>query len=457
MPQTLPISAPSVVITNKHQEEIFQKITRRIIPILFICLVLNFIDRINIGFAQLQMKQALGFSDAVYGLGAGIFFVGYFLFEVPSNIMLQRIGARKTILRIMLCWGIVSACTMFVRSPMQFYIVRFLLGAFEAGLLPGILLYLTFWFPKARRAKVIGLFMAATSVGGIITGPVSGWILQNMGGVGGLAGWQWLFVIEGVPSSVVGIFTYFYLDDSVRAARWLSDGEKRTVAEALARDEAGDASATPSVWDAFKDAKVYVFSLAYMMVLCGANVTSLWAPSLIKGMGVTNNVHIGLLSTLPYVAGGLGMIFYGRRSDRLGERRWHFAVAVFVGALCLCLAQTPAVPLAFSMLFLSLAVGGNVAGLPVFWAAATSHLSPSTAAAGIAIISSIGNLSGILAPAGVGAIATASGNLSHGMFACAAVVAGSGLVILLAVPRRGRASPRSEVALTAIAPGGRAS
>lgn len=437
MNSSIAATAPAVFVENAQEEEVFQKITRRIIPILFLCLVLNFIDRINIGFAQLQMKQALGFSDAVYGLGAGIFFVGYFIFEVPSNMILQRIGARTTILRIMFCWGIVSACTMFVQTPTQFYIVRFLLGAFEAGLFPGILLYLTFWFPKARRARVIGLFMAATSVGGIVTGPVSGWILQNMGGVGGLAGWQWLFLIEGLPSSIVGIWVYFYLDDNVKSAKWLLNDEKRVVAEALARDEAsGPQSGAPSVWSAFKDKKVWLFSLAYMLVLCGANVTSLWAPSLIKGMGVTNNLHIGLLSTLPYICGGLGMIFYGRRSDRKAERRWHFAIAVFAGAACLSLAQLQGMPLAFSMLFLSLAVGGNVAGLPVFWAAATTHLTRATAAAGIAIISSVGNLSGLLAPASVGAIATATGKLANGMFACAAVVALSGVVLLLTVPRK---------------------
>lgn len=423
MQSTLPADGLTMAAGDEDEESVFGKITRRIIPILFLCLVLNFVDRINIGFAQLQMKHALGFSDAVYGLGAGIFFIGYFFFEVPSNLILQRIGARKTILRIMFCWGIVSASTMFVQTPMQFYVVRFLLGAFEAGLLPGILLYLTFWFPKARRAKVIGLFMAATSVGGIITGPVSGWILHNMGGVGGLDGWQWLFLIEGLPSSIMGVFTYFYLDDDVKSARWLSQREKRTVVDVLARDEADEDRAAPSVWAAFKDLKVWLFSLVYMMVLSGANVTSLWTPSLIKGMGISNTVHIGLLSTLPYIAGGLGMIFYGRRSDRRGERRWHFAVAVMAGAVCLALAQTPAMPLAFSMLFLSLAVGGNVAGLPVFWAAATSHLSRQTAAAGIAIISSVGNLPGILAPAGVGALATATGKLSYGMFACATVVA----------------------------------
>ena len=444
MQSTLPADGLTMAAGGEDEESVFGKITRRIIPILFLCLVLNFVDRINIGFAQLQMKHALGFSDAVYGLGAGIFFIGYFFFEVPSNLILQRIGARKTILRIMFCWGIVSASTMFVQTPMQFYVVRFLLGAFEAGLLPGILLYLTFWFPKARRAKVIGLFMAATSVGGIITGPVSGWILHNMGGVGGLDGWQWLFLIEGLPSSIMGIFTYFYLDDDVKSARWLSQREKRTVADVLARDEAGEDQAAPSVWAAFRDLKVWLFSLTYMMVLSGANVTSLWTPSLIKGMGISNTIHIGLLSTLPYVAGGLGMIFYGRRSDRRGERRWHFAVAVMIGAACLALAQTPAMPLAFSMLFLSLAVGGNVAGLPVFWAAATGHLSRQTAAAGIAIISSIGNLSGILAPAGVGALATATGKLSYGMFACAMVVAASGIVLLLTVPEQHRSSSASD-------------
>ncbi len=315
-------------------DALYSKVSWRIIPLLIVCYIVAYLDRINIGYAQLQMKQVLTFSDAVYGLGAGIFFIGYFLFEVPSNLMLEKIGARKTLLRIMFCWGIVAAAMMFVQTPTQFYVLRFLLGVFEAGFFPGIILYLTYWYPSKRRGQMIAIFMAATTVASVIAGPLCGGIMKYMDGANGLAGWQWLFLVQGLPASLLGIVAYFYLQDKPEDARWLSAAEKKALRTNLENDHGNVAGAShASLGQMFRDRKVYVLALVYFLLLGATYTMIFWVPTLIKSWGVADLMQIGLYSALPSLIGVFGMILIGRNSDKHGERRWHFAGSVAIAAI----------------------------------------------------------------------------------------------------------------------------
>jgi MFS family permease len=317
----------------------YQKVTRRVVPLLFTCYLLAYLDRINIGYAQLQMRFDLHFSDAVYGLGASMFFVGYVLFEIPSNVLLKKIGARKTMLRIMLCWGVVSMSTMFVTNSLQFYVARFFLGVFEAGFFPGILYYLTLWFPADRRARIVAFFMAATVAAGLISGPVSGYLLQNMNGVHGLRGWQWMFLLEGLPTVLLGIATYLLLVDRPSDARWLSAFEKDAIARDLAEKSRGVPSQTTPVHEVFRDRAVYTLSALYFAMSFAAYALSFWMPSMIERAGAVGLQRIGTLSLIPYACGVVAMIWYSRHSDRTRERRWHFVFAVLLCAVALSLCN----------------------------------------------------------------------------------------------------------------------
>ncbi|MDB5983514.1 MAG: Nitrate/nitrite transporter [Pseudomonas sp.] len=426
----LDASGVTDVAVIDNLDAIYRKITRRLIPLLFLCYVLNYLDRINIGYAQLQMRADLSFSDAVYGFGAGMFYVGYFIFEVPSNLFLQKIGARKTLLRIMLCWGLVSAATLFVQTPIQFYAVRFLLGAFEAGFFPGIVLYLTYWYPAERRGRIIALFMTAAVAAGIIAGPVSGWILQNLDGFHGLRGWQWLYVLEGLPSSVIGIVVYFCLVDRPGDARWLDQTERQLIQTAL-QETPNDVAVTPGPGaGAFKDPKVYLFSVLYFAINFGSYALSFWLPSMIQDLGIRDAQQIGLYSLIPYTFGAIAMVWYGRRSDRRQERHWHFALATFCAATALVITTLTTGHLWTSLMLLAITTAGIVAAYPVFWAAATAQLSKSNAAAGIAVITSLGSLAGVISPAAIGLIKTATGSFTLGFYAVAAVMALGGVVML---------------------------
>jgi D-galactonate transporter len=411
-------------------EAVYRKVTRRLVPLLFLCYVLNYLDRINIGYAQLQMRADLGFSDAIYGLGAGMFYVGYFIFEVPSNLLLQRIGARKTLLRIMLCWGLVSAATLFVQTPMQFYLARFFLGVFEAGFFPGIMLYLTYWYPVERRGRIVALFMTAAVVAGIVAGPLSGWILQGLNGVYGLRGWQWLYALEGLPSAVIGIVVYFCLVDRPQDATWLDPSERELIHKAL-HEPATEAGTTHrSALAAFKERKVYLLSVLYFAINFASYALSFWLPSMIRELGIENPQRIGLYSLVPYCFGAVAMVWYARRSDRLKERHWHFAVATFCGAGALVLSTFTPGYLWTSLSLLAMTTAGIVAAYPVFWAAATAQLSKASAAGGIAVITSLGSLAGVISPAAIGLIKTSTGNFTLGLYAVSVVMASGGLVML---------------------------
>lgn len=416
------------------EEAAYSKVSWRLIPFLFLCYGVAYLDRVNVGFAKLQMMTDLKLSDTVYGLGAGIFFLGYFLFEVPSNIILAKAGARLWIARIMITWGILSSAMMFVATPMTFYVLRFLLGVAEAGFFPGIILYLTYWFPAERRARIVALFMSAIALTGVVGGPLSGWIMESMAGMNGWAGWQWLFLMEGIPSVVVGIWVLFYLSDSIRQAKWLSEDEKGI----LERNLASETQTKPhfTVGQMFTNGRVWVFALIYFCFVMGVYGISFWLPQLIKSTGVKDVLSIGFLTTIPYGFAAIGMVLIARNSDRTGERHWHIAVSGFLGCIGLVFSAIFSDNTVASLIALSVATTGILATLPLFWSLPTGYLSGVAAAAGIALINSVGNLAGFISPYMVGAIKDATQSTSLGMDVLAASMALGGLLVLMAIPRQ---------------------
>ena len=409
-------------------KEVYSKVAWRLMPLLIICYIIAFLDRINIGYAQLQMKATLPFSDAVYGLGAGIFFIGYFLFEVPSNLMLVKIGARKTLLRIMFCWGIVATGMMFVQTPTQFYVMRFLLGAFEAGFFPGVILYLTFWFPGPRRGQMIAIFMTATTLASIIAGPLCGGIMKWMDGVNGWHGWQWLFLTQGVPASILGIVAYLYLQDKPEDAQWLDAREKQVLRDHLEHDKGLIAGASHgSMWQMLKDPKVYTLALVYFLLLGATYTMVFWLPTLIKSWGITDLFMIGVYAAIPSLFGVVAMVFIGRSSDKHEERRWHFFSCVALAAVGLAITIFTQGNFIGSMIGLCIATVGIASATPLFFTAISEYLPMASAAAGIALISSLGNLGAAVSPSLTGAITAATGNPANGMYLVIAwyVVAGA--------------------------------
>jgi D-galactonate transporter len=417
-------------------DALFRKIAWRIIPFLFLCYVVSFLDRINIGFAQLQMKQDLGFSDAMYGLGAAVFYVGYVLFEVPSNLLLARFGARRTFTRIMLLWGAASVGMMFVATPGHFYLLRFLLGVFEAGFFPGIVLYLTYWFPAKRRAGVMSVFFAGVAVAGVFGGLVSGWIMRDMAGVMGLHGWQWMFAIEGAPAVLLGLIALRLLADTPRDARWLTSAERERLAalcpETNARTDAHDRR---GLLDALRNPRLYLFAFIYFSLTCASLTLSFWMPLMIRDFGITDVMSVSLYTVVPNAIGAVGLILIARHSDRVAERRKHFACCTFGGGIALA-ALTLHFPSFLLMLaILSLAATLIFAALPIFWAVPASHLPGRSAAAGIAVISSIGITSGIVSPWVIGQIRTATGSMDLAVQLLSLLLFASGAALMVGLRR----------------------
>ncbi|WP_225031875.1 MFS transporter [Paraburkholderia sp. XV] len=409
---------------------VYAKVAWRLIPFLFFCYLCAYLDRINVSFAKLQMLQDLGMSDAVYGLGAGIFFVGYLMFEVPSNLILLKVGARRWIARIMVTWGVISAAMMFVSTPTQFYVVRFLLGVAEAGFFPAILLYLTYWFPAGRRSKVTALFMTGIPMSGVIGGPLSGWIMHSMSGAHGIAGWQWLFLLEGIPTVLVGIVAYFYLDDKVSDARWLRDDEKALI-EADLQAESGHHK-LHSLRDGLASPRVLLLSAIYFFFTMGLYGVSFWLPSLVKASGVSGTLNIGLLSAVPYAAAAVTMVLVGRSSDRYGERRWHLAVPGVVGAIALCASVVYAHQTVLAMIALTIGTMGVITTISQFWTVPPAVLQGTAAAGGIALANSVGSISGVVSPYVIGFLQTSTGSTGSGVVGIAvSMVFGSLLTLAL--------------------------
>ncbi|MCX5084091.1 MFS transporter [Streptomyces sp. NPDC056121] len=401
-----------------RENAVFRKVIRRIVPFLILCYVVSYLDRVNVGFAKLQMSEDLGFSEAAYGLGAGLFFIGYFLFEVPSNLMLQKIGARTWIARIMISWGVVSALFVFVSNEVTFYALRFLLGAAEAGFYPGVILYCTYWFPSARRARVIALFMSAIPVAGIFGNPLSGWIMDVFEGTGGWNGWQWLFLIEALPAIAVGVITLFYLDNSVRDAKWLNDDEKTVIERALAEDTKHHTE-HGKTWDAFRDPKVWLMCLIYFFFVMGQYALTFWMPTFVESTGIEGGFAIGALSAVPYLAALVAMNLFGRSADKRRERRWHLVIPSLMGAVGFSLAASWTGSTALSLIALSIAAAGVLTCAPLFWSLPTAFLSGTAAAAGLAVINSVGNLAGFVSPYMIGSLKDATDSTAIPMYVLA--------------------------------------
>jgi D-galactonate transporter len=410
----------------------YAKVAWRLLPFLFLCYVAAYLDRVNVGFAKLQMLNDLQFSETIYGLGAGIFFIGYFLFEVPSNIIMHKVGARVWIGRIMITWAILSASTMFVTTPTMFYVIRFFLGVAEAGFFPGIVLYLTYWFPAARRSRMNALFMIGIPIAGVLGGPLSGWIMNSFNGTHGWAGWQWLFLLEALPSLVLGVITLFYLPNSIRGSNWLSEDEKLMLEENIAKD--GGGKGDHSLSSVFRNGKVWLMAGIYFCCMMGLYGVSFYLPTLVKAAGVKDPLDVGLLTAIPYSCAVVAMLLIAKSADRTRERRWHFAIASALGGLGMLLSTIYGDNVVIALAALSLGTAGLLATMPVFWTYPSAILSGAAAAAGIAMINSIGNLAGFVSPSIIGFMKDVTQSTNAGMY----VVSGAlflGAVLALLQPK----------------------
>ncbi|MCJ8796227.1 MFS transporter [Acinetobacter baumannii] len=412
----------------------YRKIAFRLMPFLMLCYFCAYLDRVNVGFAKLQMMSDLQFSEAVYGLGAGIFFIGYFLCEVPSNIVLHKVGARRWIARIMITWGILSGCFAFVQTEWQFYTLRFLLGVAEAGLAPGLLLYLTYWFPSYRRARMTVLWFIAIPISGMIGGPLSGLIMDRMSGVHGWFGWQWMFVIEAIPTVIVGLLVLAVLKDSVQDANWLTQDEKNLVKQELTQDNQHK-EGHASVKEFIADKRLWLLAGIYFCVVMGQYAITFWLPTLIRNSGISDNWHIGLLTSLPYMCAIVVMILAGRSGDHFQERRWHLIIPMCAGAIALTFATLFASNLTLSLICLCIAASGVLTASSLFWMLPTNFLGGVSAAAGIAAVNSFANLAGFCSPYLIGWVTTNTGSNAIGMFLITAVLI-FGASLVLRVPAK---------------------
>jgi D-galactonate transporter len=416
------------------EERTYRKVTRRIVPFLFLCYLAAYLDRVNVAFAKLQMLGDLRFSEQAYAFGASVFFIGYVLVEVPSNVILHRVGARLWIARIMLTWGLLSGAMAFVRTPLAFYAVRFLLGVAEAGFIPGVLLYLTYWFPARRRGRITAIFLTAIPMAGIFGGPLSGWILGAVSGAYGLGGWQWLFLIEAVPSLVLGVVTLFYLHDRVASATWLDEDEKRVIAGNIAR-EAAEKENLSHLSAAFRTPRVWLLGLIYFGIVSGIYLNSFWVPTIIKQTGVADPLTIGLLTAVPSVVAVVAMIALNSSADRARERRWHTVAPCLVTAAGFALTAWAGGNTAVALVGLTLAVAGASSAQAAFWSLPAAFLGGAAAAAGIALVNALGNLAGFTTNNVVGWLAGATHGNAASLTLFAAVMAASGALVL-AVPGR---------------------
>ncbi|WP_347554214.1 MFS transporter [Robbsia sp. KACC 23696] len=408
----------------------YRKVARRLIPFLMLCYLGAYLDRVNVGFAKLQMLSDLKFSETVYGMGAGIFFLGYFLFEVPSNLILHKVGARNWLARIMLTWAVLSASFVFVKSPIVFYALRFLLGVAEAGFAPGIILYLTYWFPAARRAKALSLFFMAIPLAGIIGGPLSGAIMHTLHQAHGLAGWKWLFMLEAIPSLVLGIAIVLYLDNGITSAKWLDDEEKTFLARNVEKDRT-QTTEHASIRQFAADRRLWLMATIYFCVVLGQYGLTFWLPTIVRRTGVMDPLWVGILTAIPYLCAIVALPLVGGSADRMKERRLHLAIPMFISAVGF--ASLPLLSsVGASIAFLSIAAAGILSSSSLFWALPTALLGGVSAAAGIAAVNCIANLAGFFSPAIVGWLNDVTGNPTAGLvFIAAAVVIGAVLVFFV--------------------------
>lgn len=429
----IPAAASPAVDARSLEDALYRKVNWRIVPLFILCFLFAYLDRVNISFAKLEMQSDLGFSDTVYGLGASLFFVGYFLFEVPSNVLLHKIGARVWIARIMVTWGITSACMMFVQSEFWFYTLRFLIGVMEAGFVPGVLYYFTQWYPSSRRGRVNGYFKSSICLCGIVGGPLAGLILGHMDGAMGMAGWKWLFLLEGVPSILLGGVVFWLLSDRIEDAPWLTAQEKRLLAQRMAEDV--KPAGKPSMASLLRLPTTYVMSAIYLCLVMALTGLLFWMPQLIRSAGVTDTLHIGWLTMVPYLVAVVVNLLMGYSSDRSGERRWHMASCALLCAGGYLLCAVTAGQLLPLMVGLSLIMAGIIAWMPIFWTIPPRFLSGVAAAAGIALINSLGQLGGIIAPFMIGRVRDLTGAATPALYLLSVISLVAVALILWGVPK----------------------
>ncbi|MEZ2126932.1 MULTISPECIES: MFS transporter [unclassified Sinorhizobium] len=424
------------------EEDIIRKIAWRLMPLIIICYLFAFFDRINISFAKPELQTDLGLSNTAYGLGAGLFVLGYVLFEVPSNLLLYRFGARRWIARIMISWGFATVAMALIGSEWQFYGIRFLIGAMEAGFAPGILYYLTLWFPKRYRGRITSTFFLATAFSGIIGAPAAGLVVHYMSGVFGLAGWQWLFLLGGLPCVILGIVVFFRLEDRVEDAAWLDTHERALISCQLRRQS--EQTGSHSSWRALFSPGVLLLGLIYFLIQIGSYGLNFWAPDLIRTAGSNNTVLTGLLTAVPYICGAVSMVVVGRLSDRSGKRPKFVAVLIIAAAVGFLTAGVFDMNIVMLIGALAILGAGVVAAIPTFWTLPPKILTGVGAAGGIALINTIGQLGGIVSPTLVGAIKDYTGSTTPALYVIGALCAFCGVILLVAMPRRLNASDRSD-------------
>lgn len=421
------------------QERLYRKVTRRIIPFLFCAMLAAYLNRVNVGFIEESLSSELGFSDAAYGLGAGIFFIGYLLFEVPSNLLMHRIGARRTLQRIMILWGITSASILFVQAEWQFYLLRFLLGVFEAGFFPAVILYLTYWYPSMRRGKAMALLITGVAVSGVVGAPLSGVILSFFDGRMGLDGWQWMLLIEGIPPVILGLLVFKVLADSPGQAEWLSPSERAYVVAQVDEDRDANPPQHTSFGASLKDWRVYALCWVYFSVASGIYLISFWLPRMLRESGSFVPWQLGLVVAIPYLFAAVSMVVVSAHSDRTGERRRHFATAAVVGVVSV-VAATQATNVWLVVALFTLATAAMLTMSPLFWTFPTTLLAGTAAAGGIALINSIGNLSGFVSPLVTGWISDKTGSFAPTLWLNGVVLL-SGTLVLLLITRGNRPQP----------------
>ena len=425
---------PAAIQPSQDTEgrRLYRKVAWRLIPFLCCCYLAAYLDRINVGFAKLQMADQLQLSDAAFGLGAGLFFVGYILFEVPSNLILKRVGARVWIARIMVSWGVLSACTLLVTTPAQFYVLRLLLGIAEAGFLPGVLYYLTLWFPTHRRGRMIALFMIGLPLSSVIGAPLSGWILEAFDGLQGLRGWQWLFLLEGVPSVLLGLLALRLLPEGPQDAEWLDLREQGHLLRDLTVDEAQSPASGDSFRQGFFNLKVWMLGGIDFAILLSAYAMGFWMPTFIRQAGVADASDIGLLTALPSIAAVFGMLALGASSDRFRERRWHIILPFWTGAAAMAASTAFTDNVVATVLLFSIAQAAIIGAVPVFFSLPATFLTGTAAATGFALACSLANIAGLVSNTLIGFALDITGRSGGALlFFAACLVLGSLLVVAL--------------------------
>lgn len=424
-----------VLHTEHEAAAVYRKVALRIVPLLLLCYIMSYLDRVNLSFAKLSFLHDLGMSEAVYGVAAAVFYVTYVLFEVPSNLYMKKVGARATLVRIMVIWGSVTMAMSLINSPTQLYVARLVLGAAEAGFFPGVILYLSFWFPSSYRARITSLFIMGIPLSGMIGGPLAGWIMHDLAGNHGMKGWQLLFLYEGLPPILLGVFAFFYLNDRVTDAKWLNAREKSIIVGQLRIENlAKDASPSAPKLRMLNDVRVYAAIIAYFATCCGTGAMSFWMPTLIRGLDIPDIRAVGWLSAIPYFAATLGLWLVGKSSDRTGERRWHVACCLFASALGFALLGSANGNAPLTIALLSLAATGLYGAVSIFWSIPIAYFSKASAAGGIALVSSVGCIGGFASTAFIGWVKELTASVAVAMGAVGIIMVIGAVILLMAYP-----------------------